>query len=93
MESLFPAYDETTEVNECNAEAVTGNASVTHCNAETVTGNAATKKEKENEKRKNQRKEIKKNKKTKDDTSIGPAKETGERNATVNTNIILPPWQ
>ena len=71
MESLFPAYDETTGVNECNAE--------------TVTGNAAAKKEKENEKRKNQRKEIKKNKKTKDDTSIGPAKETGERNAAETT--------
>ena len=69
MESLFPAYDEATEVNEYNAEAVTGNASVTHCNAETVTGNAATKKEKENEKRKSQRKEIKKNKKTKDETT------------------------
>ena len=69
MESLFPAYDETTGVNECNAETVTGNASVTHCNAETVTGNAAAKKEKENEKRKNQRKEIKKNKKTKDETT------------------------
>ena len=69
MESLFPAYDEATEVNECNAETVTGNTSVTHCNAETVTGNAATKKEKENEKRKNQRKEIKKNKKTKDETT------------------------
>ena len=69
MESLFPAYDEATEVNECNAEAVTCNASVTHCNAETVTGNAAAKKEKENEKRKNQRKEIKKNKKTKDETT------------------------
>ena len=69
MESLFPAYDETTGVNECNAETVTCNASVTHCNAETVTGNAAAKKEKENEKRKNQRKEIKKNKKTKDETT------------------------
>ena len=69
MESLFPAYDEATGVNECNAETVTGNASVTHCNAETVTGNAAAKKEKENEKRKNQRKEIKKNKKTKDETT------------------------
>ena len=55
MESLFPAYDEATGVNECNAE--------------TVTGNAAAKKEKENEKRKNQRKEIKKNKKTKDETT------------------------
>ena len=55
MESLFPAYDETTGVNECNAE--------------TVTCNAAAKKEKENEKRKNQRKEIKKNKKTKDETT------------------------
>ena len=69
MESLFPAYDEATEVNECNAEAVTCNASVTHCNAETVTCNAVAKKEKENEKRKNQRKEIKKNKKTKDETT------------------------
>ena len=69
MESLFPAYDEATGVNECNAETVTGNASVTHCYAETVTGNAAAKKEKENEKRKNQRKEIKKNKKTKDETT------------------------
>ena len=69
MESLFPAYDETTGVNECNAETVNCNASVTHCNAETVTGNAAAKKEKENEKRKNQRKEIKKNKKTKDETT------------------------
>ena len=69
MESLFPAYDEATEVNECNAEPVTCNATVTHCNAETVTGNAAAKKEKENEKRKNQRKEIKKNKKTKDETT------------------------
>ena len=56
-------------VTDRNAEAVTGNASVTECNAETVTGNAATKKEKENEKRKNQRKEIKKNKKTKDETT------------------------
>ena len=55
MESLFPAYDEITGANECNAE--------------TVTGNAAAKKEKENEKRKNQRKEIKKNKKTKDETT------------------------
>ncbi|MBO5605022.1 MAG: hypothetical protein J5915_06535 [Acidaminococcaceae bacterium] len=55
MESLFPAYDEATGVNECNAE--------------TVTGNAIAKKEKENEKRKNQRKEIKKNKKTKDETT------------------------
>ena len=69
MESLFPAYDEATGVNECNAEPVTCNATVTHCNAETVTGNAAAKKEKENEKRKNQRKEIKKNKKTKDETT------------------------
>ena len=72
-------------VTECNAtvtpgsaETVTGNASARECNA-------AAKKEKENEKRKNQRKEIKKNKKTKDDTSIGPAKETGERNAAETT--------
>ena len=50
-------------------EPVNCYATVTECND-------AEKKEKENEKRKNQRKEIKKNKKTKDDTSIGPAKET-----------------
>ena len=56
-------------VTDRNAEAVTCNAAVTECNAETVTGNAAAKKEKENEKRKNQRKEIKKNKKTKDETT------------------------
>ena len=76
----------------CYATVTECNATVTPGSAETVTGNAAArectaaaKKEKENEKRKNQRKEIKKNKKTKDDTSIGPAKETGERNAAETT--------
>ena len=76
----------------CYATVTECNATVTPGSAETVTGNAAArectaaaKKEKENEKRKNQRKEKKKKKKTKDDTSIGPAKETGERNAAETT--------
>ena len=82
--SLLPekAAIDLTTVHQKPAEAkagpVTCYATVTECNA-------AAKKEKENEKRKNQRKEIKKNKKTKDDTSIGPAKETGERNAAETT--------
>ena len=72
-------------VTECNATVTPGSAETVTCNASASECNAAAKKEKENEKRKNQRKEIKKNKKTKDDTSIGPAKETGERNAAETT--------
>ena len=72
-------------VTECNATVTPGSAKTVTCNASARECNAAAKKEKENEKRKNQRKEIKKNKKTKDDTSIGPAKETGERNAAETT--------
>ena len=48
-----------------------GNASVTVCNAAVMPGNDFAKKEKETEKRKNQRKEINKNKKTK--TNIADA--------------------
>ena len=48
-----------------------GNASVTACNAPVMPGNVFAKKEKETEKRKNQRKEINKNKKTK--TNIADA--------------------
>lgn len=81
-EPATPGCAAVTEVNAaaaaCYAAVTNGNDSVTPCNA-------SAKKEKENEKRKNQRKEIKKNKKTKDDTSIGPAKETGERNAAETT--------
>ena len=61
-----------------NAKCITGNAKTVTCNAETAEcndseapGNVFAKKEKETEKRKNQRKEINKNKKTK--TNIADA--------------------
>ena len=61
-----------------NAKCITGNAKTVTCNAETAEcndseapGNDFAKKEKETEKRKNQRKEINKNKKTK--TNIADA--------------------
>ena len=67
-----------------NAKCITGNAKTVTCNAETAEcndseapGNDFAKKEKETEKRKNQRKEINKNKKTK--TNIADAMPTSAR--------------
>ena len=51
-------------VTECDDAVTASDVSVTFCDAEPLSGSGFTKKEKETEKRKNQRKEINKNKKS-----------------------------
>ena len=71
-----------------------GNASVTACNAPVTPGNVFAKKEKETEKRKNQRKEINKNKKIKTNIADAMPKSaracTHEEGAEKKMQVLIP---